>query len=365
METRNNTYLKPIGSLQLIAIITVVFGHFAIPDSTFMNSHWVSFCFLYSGFFTAMHHRFGSGYGLRDHAHFMWDKFTKLYPLHLLAIALGIFDNWYVWGSNTISLKALFAQLTMISPWIPDVNYYFAFNPVAWFICDLFFLYLAAPLVVRFLRRFRPMLQVIVIVLLLILEFLGGYTPSGGKGSSILGMYMLYEFPPIRLLDFALGVILYNLTQESWWKHIQSRVTAANATIIEASGVLLFVLVYFAEKSFLFSHCYRAFCVMATSIVVLMATFLLTSATNGLLSRALSWKPISALTAIGAEIYLLQFDVFYLMTPTSQKFGINLYCDKWFFLYFVLLLIISWLVHHFYSAPIKKRLLACRDKIFR
>ena len=363
IEKRNNTYFKPIGTLQLIAIIAVVLGHFAIPNSTFITSHWVSFCFVYSGFFTALHHRFDANYGLRDHAKFMWDKLAKFYPLHLLALVLGTFDAWHVWNMNTINLKALLAQLTMISPWIPDVNYYFAFNPVAWFICDLFFLYLTAPLVVKLLRRFRPQFQVIMMVSLLILEYLGGYTPSDHSSTAILGLYHLYEFPPIRLLDFAFGIILYNLTQESWWKRLQSRVTAANATMIEVAGVLLFVLVYLAEKAFLFDHCYRAFCVMATSIVILLATFLLTSATNGRISRALSWKPISILTAIGAEIYLLQYDIYFLMVPTAKKLDINLYCDKWFFLYFALLLIISWLVHRFYTVPIKKRLLACRNKI--
>ena len=364
MGTDNRTYLKPIGSLQLLAIISVVIGHFAVRDPIFMNSHWVSFCFIYSSFFTAMLHPFGPDYNLRDHTHYMWGKLAKLYPLHLLALALGIFVARYLWGFG-ISLKALLAQLTFISPWIPDKNYYFAYNPVAWFVCDIFFLYLMAPLVVRLLRRCRLALQVALIITLLVLEYLAGYTPSDGSRKAILGMYILYEFPPIRLLDFALGVVLFNLTQGAWWKRLQSRVTATNATVIELCGVLLTVLLYVAEKSYLFIHCYRACCVVAPSIVVLLATFLLTSKSGGCLSRILCWKPIGAMTAFVSEVYLLQFGVFYTLSPILKKFGLQLYDPRQFILFFVALLIISWLTHRYYVTPAKKWLMSCRDKVLK
>ena len=315
MGTDNRTYLKPIGSLQLLAIISVVIGHFAVRDPIFMNSHWVSFCFIYSSFFTAMLHPFGPDYNLRDHTHYMWGKLAKLYPLHLLALALGIFVARYLWGFG-ISLKALLAQLTFISPWIPDKNYYFAY-------------------------------------------------PSDGSRKAFLGMYILYEFPPIRLLDFALGVVLFNLTQGAWWKRLQSRVTATNATVIELCGVLLTVLLYVAEKSYLFIHCYRACCVVAPSIVVLLATFLLTSKSGGCLSRILCWKPISAMTAFVSEVYLLQFGVFYALSPILKKFGLQLYDPRQFILFFVALLIISWLTHRYYVTPAEKWLMTCRDKLFK
>jgi len=85
MDSVNSNRLKPLGSLQLMAVIMVVIVHFGRSDCFFMGVHWMTFCFIYSGFFTAMHHRFGPGYSLRDHGRFMWKKVAKLYPLHLLA----------------------------------------------------------------------------------------------------------------------------------------------------------------------------------------------------------------------------------------------------------------------------------------
>ena len=325
MTTDKSSYLKPIATLQLIAVIAVVTGHFAVKDPAFMNSHWVSFCFVYSGFFTAMRHRFGSDYGLKDHAHFMVDKLAKLYPLHLLALALGFFDGWYVWGTNTINLKVLFTQLTLTSTWIPDHDYYFAFNPVGWFLCDLFFLYLMAPVLVKALRRCRLTWQILGIIVLLAIELVCGYTSEPGISSSFVVMYLLYEFPPIRLLDFATGIILYNITQSAWWQHMQRQVTANVATVIEIAGVLVFVLLYLMEKYLLFPH-----------------------------SKLFSIKPLIKLAAIGAEIYLLQFGVFYLLKPTFNAWGLHIYDPLQFALYFTALLVISWLTHHYYVTPVGK-----------
>lgn len=354
MTTDKSSYLKPIATLQLIAVIAVVIGHFSVKEPTFMNSHWVSFCFVYSGFFTAMRHRFGPDYGLRDHAHFMLDKLTRLYPLHLLALALGLFDGWYVWNINSINLKVLFTQLTLTSTWIPDHDYYFAINPVGWFLCDLFFLYLMAPVLVKALRRCRLTWQILGIIVLLALELMCGYTSTPSKSTSFVVIYLLYEFPPIRLLDFATGIILFNITQSASWQHIQRQVSASAATVIEIGGVLLFVLLYQMEKYLLFPHCYRAYCIMAPGIVILLATFLMTSKANGQISKFLSIKPLIKLTAIVAEIYLLQYVVFYLLKPTFNAWGLHIYDPLQFALYFATLLVISWLTHHYYVTPIGK-----------
>ena len=358
MDSVNSNRLKPLGSLQLMAVIMVVIVHFGRSDCFFMGVHWMTFCFIYSGFFTAMHHRFGPGYSLRDHGRFMWKKVAKLYPLHLLGIVWGIVVAWLVWDVHTVNLKALLAQLTLTSPWIPDRQYYFAINPVAWYISDLFFLYLTAPLLVRLLRRCRPALQAVAVIVLLALEFTAGYCMTGENGMTATGLYLLFEFPPIRLLDFAIGIVLYNLTRETWWTRLQSRVTTRNATIIELGGIATAAILFQIEKLFLFDHCYRACCVVAPGIVVLLATFLLTAANGGLVSRALSLKPVVALTTIGAEIYLLQYDVYFLMDPAFQRLGLHLYDAKQFILYLAVLLLVAVLTHRFFTTPVKNWLLS-------
>ena len=182
----DKAYLQPLGTLQLLAIIMVVIGHFWVKENEFMNSVGVSFCFVYSGFFTAMRHPFGREYGWSDHCRFMWNKLARLYPLHVLAVVLNVAVMLLTGMGTGVSPKVLAVHFTLLSPWIPSKDFYFGYNPVAWFICVLFFLYLVAPLVVRGLRKLSIALQVILVIALLVLEYYCGYTQQDGTGSALL-----------------------------------------------------------------------------------------------------------------------------------------------------------------------------------
>ena len=355
--TSNNkgTFLQSLGSLQLAAVIAVVLGHFWLDDSVFMNSVGVSFCFVYSGYFTAMRHPFDRGYGVKEHANFMRDKLAKLYPLHVLAVVLGAVVGMLSWG-GAVGLKVLLAHLTLASPWIPDPTYYFGANPVAWFVCDLFFLYLMAPVVVRALRRLTPAWQVVVMVCLLVLEFAGGYTADAQSGKPLLNNYVLYQFPPIRLLDFATGVVIYHVVRTKPWQRLQARLTPVTSTIAEVAAVVLFLLLYRVGKDVIHAHCYRAFCASAPAIVILFTAFILTSSRHGLLSQVLSVKPLAALSSVSAEVYLLQYGVFFLIECLCKPFGLHENMPLYFVIQMSGLLIAAWAIGRFYVTPLSHRL---------
>ena len=351
----NGTFLQSLGSLQLLAVIAVVLGHFWLDDSVFLNSVGVSFCFVYSGFFTAMRHPFGKDYGLRSHASFIWGKLAKLYPLHMLAVVLGLFVGLLAWGGG-VGPKVLLAHATLTSSWIPNPVYYFGANPVAWFVCDLFFLYLMAPLVVRFFKRIAPMWQVILMIVLLVLEFICGYRPDTDTSGLILNHFALYQFPPIRLLDFATGVVLYHVTCTATWQRLKDRLTPTAATIAEVVAVILFLLLYRLGKDVLHVHCFRAFCASAPAIIVLLSTFVLTSSCPGLLSRLLSIKPLALLSKVSAEIYLMQFCVFFFIEYLCKLCGLNEHLLPYFLIQMTCLGLAAWVTHRYYVKPLARRL---------
>ena len=348
----DRAYLQSLVTLQVLAIISVVIGHFWVKNNEFLNSVGVSFCFVYSGFFTAMHHQFGAGYGLRDHCRFMWGKLARLYPLHVLAIVLNIIVMLLTGMTSGLSLKVLVAHLTLLSPWIPDQAYYFGYNPVAWFICVLFFLYLMAPLVIRLLRRLNIVLQVIVAITLLLLEFYCGYSTETGSGSSMLNAYQLYQFPPIRLLDFGTGVVLFNLMQTMWRRLPKTGLTPWASTLIEIAAIVSFVALFVVGQLWLHPHCFRAFCTSAPAIIVLFGAFALTAGSKGLISNILSIQPLTWLSRMGAEIYLLQFSVFFALSPLCRWAGI---ADNTYLhipLVLITLCLVSWLVHKAWVQPL-------------
>ena len=355
MGTQRN-HLYSLGTLQLIAVVTIVIGHLWVKDSTFMNSVCVSFCFLYSGFFTAMCHRFDKSYGLRDHARFMWNKLAKFYPMHVLALLICIMAFVFLKGETTISMKTVFFHLTLLSPWSSHHEIYFGYNAVAWWICVLFFLYLVAPLVIKTLRGLRLRWQVTLIMVLLMLEFIGGYRPNEQTDSLLLSYYHMYEFPPIRILDFATGAALFNITQCHWWKRMANRLTPGLSTMIELGGIALFGMLYWLEKNYLHEHCFRAFCIQAPSVVILLATFFLTSHKMGHISRLLCIRPLALMQRYTFEIYLLQVGMFFLMEPLCERLGISNHQALHFVAQNAILLLAAWAAHRYYVTPLSRLL---------
>ena len=353
MEEKRN-HFQSLASLQLIAIIAVVMGHLWISNGGMTNSLCVSFCFVYSGYFTAMFHRFDSSYGLKEHARFMWNKLAKLYPLYLLSFGIYYISNVIWHGSYTLTLKVMIAHLTLLSTWIPNADYYFGYNAVAWFICDLFFLYLMAPVVVRLLRRLSVMRQVIALVILLSLEFIGGYTADPDSDSLLLSYYHLYQFPPIRLLDYGAGIIIYNITQTKGWKRLSTQLTPSRSTCIEIMGILLFALFYWIDKHYLYKHCYRAFCILAPAVISLFVPFVLTSGKMGQLSKWLCINPLPALSKIGFEIYILQIVVYFLFKPLLDIMGIAQIPLLHFLVQNTILISVAWITHAYYVTPISR-----------
>ena len=337
-SNNNGTFLQSLGTLQLLAVIAVVLGHFWLDDSVFLNSVGVSFCFVYSGYFTAMRHPFGKGYGLGNHATFMRNKLAKLYPLHMLAVLLSMAVAMLCWGGG-VGPKVLLAHATLISSWIPNSAYYFGANPVAWFVW-----------------RLTPMWQVVLMVVLLVLEFVCGYRPDTNSSGLILNHFTLYQFPPIRLLDFASGVVLYNVTCTPVWQRLKKQLTPRSATVAEVVAVLLFLLLYRVGKDVIHAHCFRAYCASAPAIIVLLATFALTSSCQGLLSRALSIKPVAWLSTVSFEVYLMQFCVYFFVEYLCKRCGLNEHLPAYFLLQMLCLVIVAWLTHRYYVKPLARHL---------
>lgn len=350
------TYLQSLGTLQLLAIVMVVVGHCGVKDNNFMNSLGVSFCFIYSGFFTALHHPFDNTYGMGDHLRFMHNKLAKLYPLHVLAIVLNLAIIEIFQLANAIGLKVLLAHLTLLSSWIPYAAYYFGCNPVAWYICTLFFLYLMAPIVVRILRRMPVLWQVVTIALLLVLEFMGGYVRDMSTDDPLITGYYLYQFPPARLLDFAAGVIIYNLTCCDWWKRCAQRMTIKTSTMLEVGAIAAFALFYWLCSRYLHPHCFRAFCSSAPATLVLLVAFIFTSSQPGYISRALCHNFFSKLCSVGAEVYLLQFFAFFSLMPLFKLLHINDNPVIYVPIIVVALFLFSLMIHRYYTTPLYMKL---------
>ncbi len=178
---------------------------------------------------------------------FAHGKVKKLYPLHLLTMALFVAEYAYALitglAKPTLQLFAPFiANVLLIQTWFPSENFYFSFNIVSWYLSVSAFLYFMFPLVLKAVRRLRSTAQAAVLcVLLFAVQAAVSYC---GCGSAWLGamlgrnggtvQWLLQVFPPMRLPAFWIGCNLGYIFLKT-----ENRVfTKAQAAVFEALTVL-------------------------------------------------------------------------------------------------------------------------------
>lgn len=137
-------------------------------------------------------------------------KFSKLYPLHILGMigALLLVLNFSNISSNLFYvLKCIVLNIFCIQSFVPIKSYYFSLNSVAWYLSILLLLaILSKPIkawAIYVVGRFSALRIFVGMILIYILMI--GFVSFVGK----LQIYhwLIYIFPPTRMIDFVLGVL--------------------------------------------------------------------------------------------------------------------------------------------------------------
>ncbi len=186
----------------------------------------VSFFFILSGFVLTW-----STPQDRPARHFWRRRFAKIYPVYVVATLLAVV-LFYVSARIVPSRGAVLAHAFMAQSWVPDQSYIFGLNPVMWSLsCEAFF-YLCFPallvLLTRASTRTLRLAAVACVVLTVVVPALAGRvltlrTPEPAMVVSLDGFdnqfmyWFTYVFPPMRLTEFVLGMIIALLVRRNAW----------------------------------------------------------------------------------------------------------------------------------------------------
>lgn len=258
--TKNPT-LPTLSSIRFIAAIAVFSAHAAfemlIANEALHGLHLftavplaligVSFFFILSGFILTWTHR------PNDTARTFWRRrFFRIYPSTMVVLAATIV-LMYLFGQKIEFLPAL-AQMFMVHAWIPDESYFNNFNGPTWSLSVEFFCYSLFPLLLPLTRRIRPerlwywVIGIVGVVVTapflayallpdqprhalgefsLLQVFMYMANPDEPlaqvPGASIMQFWFVYEFPPMRLLEFLLGVLLARIILSGRWIRLRPR----------------------------------------------------------------------------------------------------------------------------------------------
>ena len=165
-------------------------------------------------------------------------RLARLSPLHLLTTLPFVLYALYKINLNYLKLAL---NIFFLQSWVPSDNYYFSFNAPSWSLSnEMFFYFCFFPLVLL-----RPKSLFKIFILLLATISLGAFFVDffypGQKffGSLTIAHWIFYIFPVSRLLEFILGMLLFQL----WDKKL-----CLPSWIILPSYLLLLASMYFAKE---------------------------------------------------------------------------------------------------------------------
>ncbi|MCJ2079778.1 acyltransferase family protein [Methylobacterium sp. J-090] len=252
--------LPALTSLRFVAAAYVLAFHFtgyqvaraAMPDAIFLGYSGVTFFFLLSGFILAYNYR---RVDLSERAalvRFLRARVARVYPVYLLALAVGL--PWFVaWTVKVLPpLQTLMASSVVLAPlglhaWVPGAAC--ALDCPSWSVSAELFFYAVFPLLLPLVLR-RPGLTALATLAawaastaLAILAW-NRYAPGLSliapttDAATILAQAIKYN-PLLRLPEFVAGLLLFVL-----WERVRLPVPV----LLAAAGAAALVLVAMVEK---------------------------------------------------------------------------------------------------------------------
>lgn len=194
----NRPQLRNLQSLRFIFIFLVFLSHYPMSDGNCVfnpgGDCGVSFFFVLSGFVLSF-----SYCSNRSYRSFMASRVRKIYPLYIFALVCALLVmRWNFSRANVLPL------LTLTQSWFPDRDIYFGGDPTAWFISDILFLY-AIYYPLRKLCMYYSWGRTLVALAIVGLC----YFAVASQVPQVWVNWGLYVFPPLRMIDFALGILSF------------------------------------------------------------------------------------------------------------------------------------------------------------
>lgn len=314
--------IKTLQSYRFIFVLFVFFSHFAWGDTPafdFGGECGVSFFFILSGFVLSV----GNGHKIDDGTFsrkgFIMKQLSKFYPLHLLTLAAFVLLS--VKATGGVDVIKLLLNVFLLQSWVPDNSYNFAFNGVAWFLSDVMFFYLLFPwLYSKIIHVGVKRLFVWISIVLTAFIALASVVPGG------LVNTLIYVFPPVRCIDFAVGILLYRLFRSERTlllkRFLENRKHKIALSLVEA-GIIIILLFTFIVYSFLTARvrCVALFWLFMAATIYLSAV---TDNAGGALARLLHSKKTIELGGLSMEIFMVHPLVINIVKDVSVHSGIDL-----------------------------------------
>ncbi|WP_116245105.1 acyltransferase [Nocardiopsis sp. FIRDI 009] len=327
-----------------------VFADQAVVDTyhaAFINAGrvGVTFFFILSGFVLTVAVR------PNDTVAAFWRRrAAKIYPNHVVTALLAMVVTTVV-GSSALGWE-LIPNLLLVQTWWPSYDVVFSVNPVSWSLaCELIF-YLSFPFLYPLLAKVPERALWwwvagaavgVVAVAAVAAAFLPASPPvPDGQPAGMYQFWFTYVFPPARLLDFVLGILMARVVLSGRWPRL--RPVGAVALCVAAYAVSMSVPYLFALNA----------------VMVLPLALLVASVAASDLAGRRSWLCSTPMLRLGECSY-----AFYMVHMLVMMLGTHLISGRVFSPlpavgvlagWFTVSLVCAWLLYTYVERPLTRLL---------
>lgn len=289
--------IKTINGWRAVFALLIVLFHVGVAGLEEMTWAGVSFFLMASGFLLSLKHQFNGSLDVAGYSRFACRHALKLYPLHWLTLLMWTVAVALV-GKLVLDPVVLPLNAALLHSWSLTHAVYFSYNKFSWFLSTLLFCYLCYPLLARWytplqLRSKLAILAVLVAIDIAILAGTDDYSRTA-----------LYVFPPVRIIDFVIG-----MTLASAMGHIRRLpVLGQSKDGTDAELVTLAVLsvVVFSYRAYPWLLPWSDAVIWWLPVALILVVSLLYDRREGFIGKVLSSRPLQWLGNISFEIFILQ-----------------------------------------------------------
>lgn len=313
-ENREKTYkmknkIEAINGFRAVAFIVIFLSHAGVIWHDF-GACSVSFFLVLSGFITFYAHQ-GECIQCRlgDCIKFSYRKIKRMYPLHLIMLvpALAIQVALVYIGREVFSiadfLSTLIPNVFLFHTWFPIHRIYFGYNGVAWYLSTYVFLCFMFPILFRLMKKWNTLKAAISIGICVVTPIVMSFILEVGNLQQYRE-WLLYVFPPVRLLDYFAGMQIGYFFCSRQKKMSSKMIVMLQGGVILASVLLTGFLNADYEISFIAS-------VMSESIIVYMPVAILgvylIAQNRGGVNRCLKSKWLSDIGNVSMYAFLIHY----------------------------------------------------------
>lgn len=351
MFSQDNTgKISTLQGARFLFALLIFLSHCPLPHTTqpfdFGGELGVSFFFILSGFVMSW------GYGPRVSRgefsvwHFFWRHFWKLYPLHLLLIAINFMLNWrigihYDWAQ-------ILTVLFLVQSWLPSNHTLYTINGVSWFLCDILFFYLIFKYLYLYLIQLkvsRLLWQVIIFVAIYLA--VAWQVPHDQINCT------LYVNPLLRAFDFALGIIAYRFYKTSDVSRIK---LLEKKPYIMLSGCILTGVLVYGIYQILDGNGIRCAALFWPVVPVFVVCLVAMDDTKDMMIRLFLSRSMQWLGSISFEFFMVHCFVMRI-TQHFRNMSESVGSDYLFFFSTLgMSIIVAWILHRWFVIPIGKKI---------